>query len=48
MNRDLTEGKAESVLWKFCLPLFGSVLNTCFKISAGSTYLEDRENTKIH
>lgn len=26
MNRDLTEGKAESVLWKFCLPLFGSVI----------------------
>lgn len=26
MNRDLTEGKAESVLWQFCLPLFGSVI----------------------
>lgn len=26
MNRDLTEGKAEPVLWKFCLPLFGSVI----------------------
>lgn len=26
MNRDLTEGKAETVLWRFCLPLFGSVI----------------------
>lgn len=26
MNRDLTVGKPESVLWKFCLPLFGSIL----------------------
>lgn len=26
MNKDLTVGKAESVLWRFCLPLFGSVL----------------------
>lgn len=26
MNRDLTEGKAETVLWKFCLPLFGSII----------------------
>lgn len=26
MNKDLTEGKAESVLWKFCLPLFGSII----------------------
>ena len=26
MNRDLTIGKPESVLWRFCLPLFGSVL----------------------
>lgn len=26
MNRDLTVGKPESVLWKFCLPLFGSVI----------------------
>lgn len=26
MNKDLTVGKASSVLWKFCLPLFGSVL----------------------
>ncbi|MCQ2510291.1 MAG: MATE family efflux transporter [Lachnospiraceae bacterium] len=26
MNRDLTVGKPESVLWRFCLPLFGSVI----------------------
>lgn len=26
MNKDLTVGKPDSVLWKFCLPLFGSIL----------------------
>ena len=26
MNKDLTVGKPESVLWKFCLPLFGSIV----------------------
>ena len=26
MNRDLTVGKPEAVLWRFCLPLFGSIL----------------------
>ena len=26
MNRDLTVGKPASVLWKFCLPLFGSII----------------------
>ncbi|MCI9438830.1 MAG: MATE family efflux transporter [Lachnospiraceae bacterium] len=26
MNKDLTVGKPEAVLWRFCLPLFGSVL----------------------
>ena len=26
MNRELTVGKPESVLWRFCLPLLGSVL----------------------
>lgn len=26
MNRDLTIGKPETVLWNFCLPLFGSIL----------------------
>ena len=26
MNKDLTAGKASSVLWRFCLPLFGSVI----------------------
>jgi len=26
MNRDLTTGKPEAVLWKFCLPLFGSII----------------------
>ena len=26
MNRDLTVGKPGTVLWKFCLPLFGSII----------------------
>ncbi|MCC8059996.1 MAG: MATE family efflux transporter [Clostridiales bacterium] len=26
MNKDLTVGKPEQVLWQFCLPLFGSVI----------------------
>lgn len=26
MNKDLTVGKPEAVLWKFCVPLFGSIL----------------------
>ena len=26
MNKDLTVGKPQSVLWRFCLPLFGSVI----------------------
>ncbi len=26
MNKDLTVGKPESVLWKFCVPLFGSII----------------------
>lgn len=26
MNKDLTVGKPEAVLWRFCLPLFGSVI----------------------
>ena len=26
MNKDLTVGKPSSVLWRFCLPLFGSVI----------------------
>ena len=26
MNQDLTKGKPGSVLWKFCLPLFGSIV----------------------
>lgn len=26
VNKDLTVGKPETVLWKFCLPLFGSIL----------------------
>ena len=26
MNRDLTVGRPETVLWRFCLPLFGSIL----------------------
>ena len=26
MNHDLTVGKPSTVLWKFCLPLFGSIV----------------------
>lgn len=26
MNKDLTVGKTDTVLWKFCLPLFGSIV----------------------
>ena len=26
MNKDLTAGKPETVLWQFCLPLFGSII----------------------
>ena len=26
MNRDLTTGRPETVLWKFCVPLFGSII----------------------
>ena len=26
MNKDLTIGKSSTVLWKFCLPLFGSII----------------------
>ncbi len=26
MNKDLTVGKPKTVLWKFCLPLFGSII----------------------
>ena len=26
MNKDLTAGNPQSVLWKFCLPLFGSII----------------------
>ena len=26
MNKDLTVGNPQKVLWQFCLPLFGSIL----------------------
>ena len=26
MNKDLTVGKTENILWRFCLPLFGSIV----------------------
>lgn len=26
MNKDLTVGKPETVLWKFCIPMFGSII----------------------
>lgn len=40
MNKDLTTGSPSSVLWKFCLPLFGSMIfqqlyNICDSVIAG-------------
>ena len=26
MNKDLTVGRPETVLWRFCMPLFGSII----------------------
>ena len=26
MNKDLTHGKPGTVLWQFCIPMFGSIL----------------------
>ncbi len=26
LNKDLTVGEPEKVLWRFCLPLFGSII----------------------
>ncbi|MGN0402345.1 MAG: hypothetical protein ACI4HQ_08815 [Acetatifactor sp.] len=26
MNKDLTVGKLQTVLWRFCMPLFGSII----------------------
>ena len=26
MNKDLTVGKPEAVLWQYCMPLFGSII----------------------
>ena len=26
LNKDLTNGKPQTVLWQFCLPLFGSII----------------------
>ena len=26
MNKDLTVGKPSQVLWRFCLPMFGSII----------------------
>ena len=46
MNKDLTIGKPESVLWKFCLPLFGSIIfqqlyNIADSLVAGKCIGED-------
>ena len=46
MNRDLTVGKPSTVLWKFCLPLFGSILfqqlyNIADSLVAGKFISED-------
>ena len=38
MNRDLTTGKPETVLWKFCLPLFGSIIFQQLYNIAGNSY----------
>ena len=40
MNKDLTVGKPETVLWRFCLPLFGSIIfqqlyNLAYSLVAG-------------
>lgn len=40
MNKDLTTGKPSSILWRFCLPLFGSMIfqqlyNICDSVIAG-------------
>ena len=26
MNKDLTSGNPQTVLWRFCMPLFGSII----------------------
>lgn len=46
MNRDLTVGKPSTVLWKFCLPLFGSIVfqqlyNIADSLVAGKFISED-------
>lgn len=46
MNKDLTIGKPEAVLWKFCLPLFGSIIfqqlyNIADSLVAGKCIGED-------
>lgn len=46
MNKDLTVGNPSSVLWKFCLPLFGSVIfqqlyNIADSLVAGKFISED-------
>ena len=35
MNKDLTVGNPQTVLWKFCMPLFGSI----FPVQYRSRYL---------
>ena len=46
MNHDLTVGKPSTVLWKFCLPLFGSIIfqqlyNIADSLVAGKFISED-------
>jgi putative MATE family efflux protein len=46
MNKDLTVGKPEAVLWKFCMPLFGSIIfqqlyNIADSLVAGKIIGED-------
>ena len=51
MNHDLTQGKPSSVLWRFCLPLFGSVFfqqlyNLADSLVAGRFVGEGEEKTE--
>ena len=47
MNKDLTVGKPEKVLWAFCLPLFGSIIfqqlyNIADSLVAGQIHRRER------
>ena len=53
MNKDLTTGKPEKVLWQFCLPLFGSIIfqqlyNIADSFVAGQVYQRQRPRRRRH